>query len=185
MKDNEMNQPLPKATPDLAKAVWGRQQSPSARSVARALTQSGRPVHFTTVNRWRGGEWRDAKGRHPLDQARAYLESALPLVTGDPTSTIDDLLRSSPEGEQLNKLSDGELLRKAARELARAVYLVAHMMLLQGAEKLWITRTAAVAVLMRALADSMRWVTTAFDQVRNMRSGRPDGAPENPATTTS
>jgi IclR family mhp operon transcriptional activator len=59
MKDNEMNQPLPKATPDLAKAVWGRQQSPSARSVARALTQSGRPVHFTTVNRWRGGEWRE------------------------------------------------------------------------------------------------------------------------------
>jgi hypothetical protein len=142
--------------------------------VARALTPSGLHVHYTTVNRWRGEEWRDAKGRHPLDQARAYLESALPLVTGDPTSTIDDLLRSSPEGEQLNKLSDGELLRKAARELARAVYLVAHMMLLQGAEKLWITRTAAVAVLMRALADSMRWVTTAFDQVRNMRSAKPE-----------
>jgi hypothetical protein len=138
-----MNQPLPKATPDLAKAVWARQQSPSARSVARALTQFGRPVHFTTV-RWRGGDWRNAKGQHPLDQARAALESALPLMTRNPTSTIDDLLRSSPEGAQLDKLSDGELLRKAARELARAVYLVAHMMLLQGAEKLWITRTAAV-----------------------------------------
>src|SRR5258707_5545313 len=118
MKDNEMSQPLPKATPDLAKAVWGRQQSPSARSVARALTQAGRPVHFTTVNRWRGEEWRDAKGRHPLDQARAALESALPLMTRDPTSTIDDLVRGSPERQQLEELSDGQLLRKAARELA-------------------------------------------------------------------
>ena len=75
-----MDQPLPKATPDLAKTVLGRQQSPSARSVARALTQSGRPVHFTTVNRWRAHDWRDAKGQHPLDQARAALESALPLM---------------------------------------------------------------------------------------------------------
>jgi hypothetical protein len=165
-----MNDPLPKATPDLAKAVWSRQQSPSARSVARALTQSGRQVHFTTVNRWRAHDWRDAKGRHPFDQARADLQSALPLMTGDPTSTIDELVRSSPEGEQLDKLSDGELLRKAARELARAVYLIAHMMLRQEAEALVITRTTAVAVLMRALADSMRWVTTAFGQVRDMRS---------------
>jgi hypothetical protein len=90
-----MDQPLPKATPDLAKTVWGRQQSPSARSVARALTQSGRPVHFTTVNRWRAHDWRDAKGQHPLDQARAALESALPLMTRDPASPIDDLVRSS------------------------------------------------------------------------------------------
>jgi hypothetical protein len=123
VKDNEMNQSLPKATPDLAKAVWTRQRSPSARTVARALTQSGRPVHFTTINRWRGGEWRDAQGKHPLDQARAALESALPLMTGDPTSTIDDLLRGSPEGEELGKFSDSELLRKAARELAMAVYV--------------------------------------------------------------
>ncbi len=165
-----MDHPLPRATPELAKAVWGRQQSPSARSVARALTQSGLPVHYTTINRWRGEEWRDAKGQHPLDQARAALESALPLMTRDPTSTIDDLVRRSPERQQLEELSDGELLRKAAREVAMAVYLVTHMMLRQEAEALVITRTEAVAVLMRALADSMRWVTAAFGQVLNMRS---------------
>src|SRR5260370_35118087 len=108
MKDNQMDQQLPRATPDLAKAVWGRQQSPSARSVARALTQSGRPVHFTTVNRWRAHDWRDAKGQHPLDQARAALESALPLMTGAPASTIDDLVRSSPERQDLERLSESE-----------------------------------------------------------------------------
>jgi hypothetical protein len=164
-----MHHSLPRATPDLAKAVWARQRSPSARSVARALTQSGLPVHYTTVNRWRGEEWRDAKGRHPLDQARAALESALPLMTRDPTSTI---LVRNPEGEQLDGLSDGELLRKAARELARAVYVVAHAMIRREAEALIITRTAAVAVLMRALADSMRSVTAAFGQALNIRSAK-------------
>ena len=168
-----MNQPLPKATPDLAKAVWARQQSPSARSVARALTQSGRPVHFTTVNRWRGGDWRDAKGQHPLDQARAALESALPLMTRDPASTIDDLVCSSPERQELEGLSDGELLRKAARELAIAVYVVAHMMLRQEAEALVITRTGAVAVLMRALADAFRFTSAAFGQALSMKSTKP------------
>src|SRR5260221_11935222 len=102
-----MDQPLPKATPDLAKTVWGRQQSPSARSVARALTQSGLPVHYTTINRWRGEAWRDAKGQHPLDQARAALESALPLMTRDPTSTIDDLVRGSPDRQPLKERPDG------------------------------------------------------------------------------
>jgi len=169
-----MDQQLPRATPDLAKAVWGRQQSPSARSVARALTQSGRQVHFTTVNRWRAHDWRDAKGQHPLDQARAALESALPLMTRDPASTIDDLVRSSPERQELEGLSDGELLRKAGRELAMVVYVVAQMMLRQEAEALVITRTEAVGVLMRALADSMRSVTAAFGQVLNMRSAKPE-----------
>src|SRR5260370_33512038 len=128
MKDNQMDQQLPRATPDLAKAVWGRQQSPSARSVARALTQSGRQAHFTTVNRWRCWEWRDAKGQHPLDQARAALESALPLMTGHATSTIDVLVHSSPERQHLEGVSAGDLLRKAARQLAMAVYCVARQL---------------------------------------------------------
>jgi hypothetical protein len=90
-------------------------------------------------------------------------------MTRDPATTIDDLVRSSPEQQELEGLSDGELLRKAARELAMAVYLVAHMMLRREAEALVITRTGAVAVLMRALADSMRAVTAAFGQALNMR----------------
>jgi hypothetical protein len=137
--------------------------------VARALTQSGHRVHFTTVNRWRRRQWREVEGEHPLDRARADLESALPLMTRDPTSTIDDLVRSSPVREQLEGLSDAELLRKVGRALAMAIYVVAHMMLRQEAQALITTRTGAVAVLMRALADSMRSVTAAFGQALNMR----------------
>ena len=117
MKDKEIYHALPKATPQLAKRIWQRQRSPSARSVARALSQSGRSVHYTTVNRWRRRQWREVEGEHPLDQARAHLETALPLVTRDPTLTLDDLVRGSPEREQLEGLSDSELLRKAGREI--------------------------------------------------------------------
>ena len=89
------------------------------------------------------------KASTPLDKARAVLESALPLMTRDPASPIDDLVRSSPERQELEGLSDGDLLRKAARELAMAIYVVAHLMLRQEAEALVITRTGAVAVLVR------------------------------------
>jgi len=43
----------PPVTPLEAKRVWDEQRRPSARSVAKALTQAGRPVHFTTVARWK------------------------------------------------------------------------------------------------------------------------------------
>src|SRR5437773_11777005 len=43
-------------TPQEAERVWKSQARPSARSVARALTQAGRPVHFTTVARWKRQE---------------------------------------------------------------------------------------------------------------------------------
>jgi hypothetical protein len=45
-------------TPQEAKHVWERQGRPSSRNVARVLTQAGRPVHFTTVARWKRRGWR-------------------------------------------------------------------------------------------------------------------------------
>ena len=47
----------PPVTPLEAKRVWDEQRRPSARSVAKALTQAGRPVHFTTVARWKKRGW--------------------------------------------------------------------------------------------------------------------------------
>ena len=171
----KMDQQLPKATPELARAVWQRQRSPSARSVARALTQSGRPVHFTTVNRWQRCGWRADPTEHPLDQARADLECALPLVTGDPTTTIEDLLRSSPDREQLEELSDAELLRKAAREVLIAVCVIANEMMRRSS--LFVIKPAEVGVLMRALAECYRAATVAFGQARDMpgQPGASDG----------
>jgi hypothetical protein len=43
----------PPVTSQEAERVWKSQARPSARNVARALTHAGRPVHFTTVARWK------------------------------------------------------------------------------------------------------------------------------------
>jgi hypothetical protein len=40
-------------TPAEAKAVWSTIRNPSARGVANALSQAGRPVHFSTIACWR------------------------------------------------------------------------------------------------------------------------------------
>jgi len=45
-------------TPEEAKRVWVSIPNPSARRVAKALTQSGRRVHHSTIARWRAEDWR-------------------------------------------------------------------------------------------------------------------------------
>src|SRR5215212_8310477 len=102
------------ATPQQAKDVWDRHLRPSARSVARALTQAGRPVHFTTVNRWRRQGWQTEPSEHPVAQARAALDSAIPLLTGGPTTTAEEFVRENSATEDLKQLSDRELVRKAS-----------------------------------------------------------------------
>jgi hypothetical protein len=47
-------------------------------------------------------------------------------MTGDPMTTVRVLVQQTTERETLEQLSDGELLRKAARELLIAVCLVAN-----------------------------------------------------------
>jgi hypothetical protein len=173
MRANKMDQPLPRATPSLAKAVWQSQKWPSARSVARALTLSGRPVHFTT-NRWRGRDWRVATIEHPLVQARSDLNSALALVTGNPTSTIDDLIGDRPARNELEHLTDAQLLRRAARELAMAVVMVAHVLMRQAA--LVLTRPGEVGILFRSLAACAQAITAGFAQATNVQAARPEPA---------
>src|SRR5712692_10516119 len=82
---------LKPVTPEEAKRVWVSIPNPSAGRIAKALTQSGRRVHHSTIARWRAQDWRlVAQSLHPLDAARQQQE---------------------PEG-----LSDRELLRKASRK---------------------------------------------------------------------
>jgi hypothetical protein len=117
---------LPKATPALAQRVWARQQRPSARRVARALQQAGYPVHFVTVARWRTQNWKAKASDHPLEIARSQLEAVAPLVSGDPETTIEDLIDDQARRRDLDELTDAEVLRRAAREAAIATTLVAN-----------------------------------------------------------
>jgi hypothetical protein len=113
---------LPKATPEIARRVWEAQQHPSARTVARALTLGGTPAHFTTVARWKAQNWAPVRSHHPLELARRQLEAVVPLVTGDPETTVKHLV-DDPTHKNFD-VTDGEVLRRAAREAAIATALV-------------------------------------------------------------
>src|SRR5439155_4891793 len=83
----------PPVTPPEAKHLWDEQRRPSARSVAKALARAGRPVHFTTVARWKKRDWQvEARLEHPLAAAMRMIDLAVPLLTRDPTTKAIDLV---------------------------------------------------------------------------------------------
>jgi hypothetical protein len=98
--------------------VWVNIPNPSARRVGKALTQSGRRVHHSTVARWRAQDWRPvAHSLHPLDAARQALDMAASVLTGDPVAGLKVLSDEDGAQQKLEGLSDRELLREASREM--------------------------------------------------------------------
>jgi hypothetical protein len=114
----------PKAvTPQEAMAVWSSIKNPSGRSVAKALSQAGRRVHHSTISRWHAEGWRPVAHRpHPLEGARHALDLAAGVLTGDPAAGMK-FFQGHPGREQLNGLSESEVLRRSARELCIATIL--------------------------------------------------------------
>ena len=154
MSPHMKHDPLPPATPALAKRAWNAQFRPSARRVARALKQAGYRAHYTTIARWRSKGWEAVEGEHPLDAARANLDAALPVLSGDPTTTTEELVERSDDKLKHQVPPDAELLRTAARHAMLIQILVCQE--LQGqVAKLVRTRPMEVGILIGALADSI------------------------------
>jgi hypothetical protein len=98
--------------------------------------------------------------QHPLEAARDLLDDAMPLLTGDPMTVADDLVRQSPERRELETLPDRELLRRAARGLAMEVIAVGDAFLRQP--EIIIKRPGEVAILVRAVAGCVQAVSAVF-----------------------
>ena len=81
-------------------------------------------MHFTTIARWRVQKWKVETADHPLEIARGRIEAVPPLVTGNPETTIQDLIDGQARND-FYELTDGEVLRRTAREVAIATTLVA------------------------------------------------------------
>src|SRR5262245_47833628 len=80
-------------TPLEAKRVWDEQRRPSSRSVSKALTRAGRPIHFTAVARWKKREWQvEPRLEHPLAAVMRKVDLFVPLLTGDPTTKALDIM---------------------------------------------------------------------------------------------
>jgi hypothetical protein len=149
-----MNLPSP-VTPAEAKVVWDRMDHPSARRVATALTQSGRPVHFSTVARWKAEGWRSVEhGPHPLEMARRAIDVALPVLTGDATMTASDFVKANPAAKKLMKAPPEQVLRMAMHEAATVQIVVASELCRHP--ELISSRPSEVAVLLKALAATYR-----------------------------
>jgi hypothetical protein len=151
-------------TPDEAAAVWRSIPSPSARRVAKAMSQAGRRVHFATIARWRSQGWRPS-GPHPIQTAREALEVAARLLTGDPSTGTDGFVRQAAAGEQFKSLSDGELLRRSARELLILQIALCKVMCSCGVFLVQ-QKTAETGILLKALAHASRAAAYAVSGAR-------------------
>ena len=132
------------------------------RRVAKALTQAGRRVHFSTIARWRSDGWRPvSSGSHPVEAARQSLEVAARLLTGDPATGADEFACQAKADEPLGSLSDGEAVRRSARDLLILQIVLCKVLASRGAFLLP-DKPAETGVLLRALANAHRAAFLAF-----------------------
>ncbi len=119
-----------------------------------------------TVARWRSRGWRPLeREQHPLEAARARLDDGVPLLTGDAMTVAEVLGQVSPERAEIEKLPDGDLLRRVARALAADVIAVGDAFLREP--ETVIRKPAEIAVLVRALTACVQAVSAAFAQAAN------------------
>jgi hypothetical protein len=181
-----MKPPRP-ITPDEAKAVWTAVKNPSARRVARAMTQTGRKIHHSTIARWRAQDWRAvAQGVHPLEAARQAVDVAATVLTGDAAAGAEVLERQAQGREQLEGLTDRELLRRAARELCITI-IRGSQELQRHLSKLVAEQPMETGVLLQALTQAVSAAGPAFLQALDAReSPKPrcdnsvNGSPDDP-----
>jgi hypothetical protein len=154
---------LKPVTPQEARAVWSSIPNPSARRVAKALSQVGRRVHHSTIARWYAQGWRPVAHRpHPLEAAHQALDVAAGVLTGDPAAGAA-ILEKRPEREQLDGLSDSEVLRRSARQLCIASILVCHQFQ-ECAPTLIPENPAEAAVLLKALCGAVPAAAAAYGE---------------------
>lgn len=147
-----------RATAADAKAAWeslGDKATPK-RAMAK-LRAAGLTIAVRTFARWRKNGWvRDGDG-YVADEvitARVTLEDIAPVVTGDPGTTVEDVVKNSPLAKALAGLPYDELLEAAAKGVLIAVpcFLEAA---LQKAEAIVSAQPQAAGTLVNACAQAL------------------------------
>jgi hypothetical protein len=168
-----MRSPEP-VTPAEAMIVWSSMKNPSARSVAKAMTQAGRRVHHATISRWYAQGWRPVADRpHPIEGARHALDLAASVLTGDPAAGMK-FFEDHPGREQLDGLSDSELLIRSIRELCIATILACDEFQL-CASKLVPENPAEAAQLLKAIGRVFPAAVAAYGEFLKMRASETAG----------
>jgi hypothetical protein len=167
---------LKPVTPEEAKRVWVSIPNPSARRVAKALTQSGRRVHHSTIARWRAENWRQvADSLHPLDAARQRLDMAAGVLTGDPVAGLKVLSGEDDSQQEPEALSDRELLRNSSREMLIAIRLVSQVLPSHLPHLMVTKKMGETATLLNALTAGLRAAVDGLEEFHHL-PGRPGHA---------
>jgi hypothetical protein len=145
-----------RVTPEEAKRVWDSQRHPTPRSVARALSQTGRKVDSKTITRWEAQNWKSGpEQRHLLEAAEDGLDTASPLLTGDPTLSIRGILKMQETAKMVESLTEDQLLRLRTRAL-RIALIVTSLELARRAKELIPERPQELAHLLRAITQAFK-----------------------------
>jgi hypothetical protein len=117
-------------------------------------------VHFVTVARWRAQNWKPKSSDHPLELARGQLEA---VASGDLETTFEDLIEAHKQ--DLDELTDAEVLRRAAREVAIATSLVAKAIQNRTTTAF---NVAEVTPALLSIGACLAALPSAFEQVINL-----------------
>jgi hypothetical protein len=105
-------------TPEEARRTWESQRHPTPQSVARALRQAGKRISPKTVASWWALSWDPIiPPRHPMEVAMDTLDAAIPLLTGDPASSVRNILQMQQDVKTLGSLTEAELCKETTRTL--------------------------------------------------------------------
>jgi hypothetical protein len=133
-------------TPEEAKRIWESQREPTPTTVARALTQAGRRVDSQTSRPQR---------RDPLDIAEDRLDAALPLLTGDPTSSVRSLLKMQETAQIAEHLDEDQRRRLQIRAL-RTAGIVISLELARRADDLVSEQPVEFTALFKAVLSAFK-----------------------------
>ena len=89
------------------------------------------------------------------------------VLTGDPVAGVEILSRTDGRQQELEGLSDRELLRKASREVLIAIRLVSHVLPSQ-LPRLMATKTAETATLLNALTAGLKAAVDGLKQFHHL-----------------
>jgi hypothetical protein len=133
-----------------------------------ALSQAGRKVHHSTVSRWAAQGWCPVAYRpHPVEAARQALDLAAGVLTGDPAAGTK-IFEEHPERQQLDGLSDSEVLRRSARHLCIATILTCDEFR-ESASTLVVENPAEAAQLLKAICGALPAAVAAFGEALKSR----------------
>jgi hypothetical protein len=112
-------------TPEEARRTWESQRHPTPQGVARALRQAGKKISAKTVASWSALNWDPIiPPRHPMEVAMDTLDSAIPLLTGDPASSVRNILQMQQDAKTLESLTEAELCKETTRTLLKATIVI-------------------------------------------------------------